>query len=135
MMTESKTKKIALLSTGGMLETAIKVYENLKEQGIESSVYSFHTVKPIDIDALRKIFKEYEYVASLEEHSIIGGFASAILESLVGVSGVKLEKYLPFALPSEFTSKVGDQNYLRDVYGISPEKIFGKLINKIKVEV
>lgn len=128
---ESGKKEVALLSTGGMLETAMNVSGRLKEKGIESSVYSFHTVKPMDTELVRKIFREYRYVASMEEHSIIGGFSSAILESLVGTPNVKLENYLVFALPSEFTSKVGDQNYLRDVYGISPEKIFLKIINAI----
>jgi len=129
---ESKSKEIALLSTGGMLETAVDVSKRLKEKGIESSVYSFHTIKPMDVDLVRKIFNEYKYVVSMEEHSCIGGFSSAILESLVGITNVKLENFMPFALPSEFTSKVGDQNYLRDVYGISPEKIFLKLCEKIK---
>lgn len=129
---ESTSKEIALLSTGGMLETAVDVSKRLNEKGIESSVYSFHTIKPIDADLVRKIFREYKYVASMEEHSCIGGFSSAILESLVGVANVKLEKFIPFALPSEFTSKVGDQNYLRNVYGISPEKIFSSLYEKIK---
>ena len=129
---ESSSKEVAFLSTGGMLETAMNVSARLKEKGIESSVYSFHTVKPMDIDLVRKIFREYKYVASMEEHSCIGGFSSAILETLVGIANVKLENFLPFSLPSEFTSKVGDQNYLRDVYGISPEKIFTKVYQKIK---
>lgn len=130
---EATKKDVALLSTGGMLETAINVASKLKEKNVEASVYSFHTVKPLDKDLLRKIFKEYRYVASLEEHSCIGGFGSAILESLVGISGIKLENYLNFSLPSEFTSIVGDQNYLRDIYGISPEKIFSGISEKFNV--
>ena len=41
---ESSSKELALLSTGGMLETAVNVSAMLKEKGIESSVYSFHTI-------------------------------------------------------------------------------------------
>lgn len=131
-LVESSKKDIALLSTGGMLETAMNVSGRLKESGIEPSVYSFHTIKPMDVELVRKIFKEYKYVFSMEEHTCIGGFGSALLESLVGVSGIKLENYMMFALPSEFTSKVGDQNYLRDVYGISPDKIFSNIMKKLK---
>src|SRR3990167_3439149 len=45
---ESSSKELALLSTGGMLETAVNVSAMLKEKGIESSVYSFHTIKPMN---------------------------------------------------------------------------------------
>jgi transketolase len=103
----------------------------LKKNNIESSVFSYHTIKPFDSETTQKIFRDYDFIVSLEEHSIIGGFSSAILESLVGCNGIKLENYFPFALPSVFTSKVGDQNYLRNLYGISPEKILEKILNEI----
>ncbi|MBI5218492.1 MAG: transketolase [Bacteroidia bacterium] len=129
---ESDKKYLAILSTGGMLEIAKSVSDKLKNQNIESSVYSFHTIKPFDIELTRQIFKEYKYVAALEEHSCIGGFTSAILESLIGVPEINLGGFMSFALPSEFTSKVGDQNYLRDFYGISEEKIFSTIYEKVK---
>ncbi|HNZ42462.1 MAG TPA: transketolase C-terminal domain-containing protein [Bacteroidales bacterium] len=128
---ETSNRKLAILSTGGMLETAVKVCEQLKQQNIQSSVFSYHTIKPFDIETTRRIFKEYELVVSLEEHSIIGGFSAAILESLVGSKGITLDNYLPFALPTTFTSKVGDQNYLRNLYNISPEKILEKILNTL----
>ncbi len=127
---ESPKRDLAILSTGGMLENAITVSEKLKEKGIENSVFSFHTIKPMDIELVKKIFKEFKLVVSLEEHSCIGGFGSSLLECLPGISGINLENYLMFALPSEFTSKVGSQNFLKDFYGISPEKILSKILEK-----
>lgn len=131
LLADSKKNDIALLSTGGMLETAMEVNSRLKEKDIESSVYSFHTIKPIDTELVRKIFREFRFVFSMEEHSCTGGFGSALLESLAGASGIKLENYTMFALPSEFTSRVGDQVFLRDVYGISPGKIFSMVLQKL----
>jgi transketolase len=130
---QCRDKELAILSTGGMLEIAMNVSAKLKNDGVENSVYSFHTIKPIDSQLVRKIFTEYDYVATLEEHTCIGGFSSAVLESLVETNGVKLQNYMVFALPSQFTSEVGDQNYLRDVYGISAEKIYAKIHDKILV--
>lgn len=124
----SKSKKIALLSTGGMLELANNVHDLLlKEKNIDSSVYSFHTIKPFDKNAVLEIMRQYEHVFTLEEHSIIGGFSSAVMECFIGEKGIDVSKIHAFALPSEFTSKVGDQNYLRDYYGISADKIFTKI--------
>jgi len=126
------TSSIAILSTGGMLETAVKVREMLMKIDRDASIYSFHTIKPFDKLLVKQIFKEYQYVISVEEHSCVGGFGSAILESLVGVHAINLEKYIPFALPSHFTSRVGDQVYLRDYYGISALKIFNNLTSIIR---
>ena len=136
-LTEGNAKDLAILSTGGMLEIAQDVHDRLKEINVKPSVYSIHTIKPFDKKLIRNIFKNYEYVISMEEHSIIGGLSSTILESLVERGqecpfSVDLRKYIPFALPSEFTSVVGDQEYLRDYYGISPEKIFNKIKQSIK---
>jgi transketolase len=125
-LTCKENAKIALLSMGGMLEIAKKVHLGLLKQNIPSSVYSVHTIKPLDTDYIYDIFKRYDYVFSLEEHSIIGGLSSAILESLAG-KNVNISKFTPFALPSIFTSIVGDQNYLRDYYGLSESKILDKI--------
>ena len=125
---QSKSKKIALLSIGGMLEIAKNVHDLLnKEMNIDSSVYSFHTLKPFNKNAVLEIVKQYEFVFTLEEHSLIGGFSSAVMESFIGEKGIDTGKIHSFALPSEFTSKVGDQNYLREHYGISTEKIFNSI--------
>ena len=124
----SEKKKIALLSTGGMLEVASQVHDMLlKELNLDSSVYSFHTIKPFDKKAVIDIVKKYEHIFTLEEHSVIGGFSSAVMESFIGEKGIDTSKIHSFALPSEFTGKVGDQNYLRDYYGISTEKIFNTI--------
>jgi len=104
----------------------------LKEINTDSSVYSFHTIKPFSKNNVLDILRQYEFVFTLEEHSIIGGFASAVMETLIGEKGINTEKIHSFALPSEFTFKVGDQNYLREQYGISPDKIFEKIKNKLQ---
>jgi transketolase len=122
---------LAILSTGGMLEIAKQVHDMLREVGYHSSVYSMHTLKPFDSELIKNIFNTYQYIVSMEEHSIIGGLSSTILESLVGQPDIKISKFIPFALPSEFTSIVGDQTYLRDYYGISAEKIFNSLKTKL----
>jgi len=124
---EDLTHNIALVATGGMLEVAKNVSELLSEIGESSAIMSFHTLKPIDVQMVSNIFQTYKYVFSFEEHTICGGFGSLILESLIGKPKINLQKFYAFALPSEFTSIVGDQNYLRDYYGISANKIFTKI--------
>lgn len=129
-----KNAKIAFLSMGGMLEIAKKVHLQLKNKDINSSVYSVHTIKPIDKNKIIEIFNKYDYIFSFEEHSIIGGLSSAIAEVLIGNPKINIGKFNSFALPSEFTSIVGDQDYLRDYYGISAEKILQRIKNIINIK-
>ena len=118
---------LAILSTGGMLAVASELRKLLLDSHLRASIYSFHTLKPFDRETVREIFRTYPYIISLEEHARVGGFSSAILEALVGLSAVDLDRYVPFALPDSFTSHVGDQAYLRDYYGISARRIYEKV--------
>ncbi len=127
----NKSSKIAILSTGGMLEIAKNIHNELHKINIGTSVFSVHTIKPLDSNAIFEIFEKFNYIFTLEEHSKIGGLASAILESLIG-RNINLSKFTQFALPSEFNSIVGDQEFLRDYFGISTEKILRKIKETIK---
>ena len=50
------------------------------QQGISAEVVSFHTIKPLDGEYLQSAFERFRVVATLEEHSLIGGFGGAVAE-------------------------------------------------------
>ena len=77
-----KGKKIALLATGIMVNEAKKAVQVLNEQGICPSIYNVSSLKPIDVKQLNTIANEYDYIFTLEEHSIIGGLYSLVCENL-----------------------------------------------------
>ena len=129
-----QTKSVAFVSTGGMLEVASTVHDKLLELGIDSSIYSVHTIKPIDEQKIIEIFCSYDFVFSLEEHSIVGGLSSAMLECLPGRYDGRINHFHPIALPSIFTSLVGDQKYLRQRYGLSPDLIYKKVLETINLK-
>ena len=54
-----------------------------KDKGISAEVVSFHTVKPLDEARLKASFARFKLVATIEEHSLIGGFGAAVSEWLV----------------------------------------------------
>jgi transketolase len=91
-----------------------------------------HTIKPIDKEIIVKSANNMDIIVSIEEHSKIGGLgshiASVILEERLDI------KYLQIALPDTFIHIVGSQNYLREVYGLTPVQISAKILNFIKKE-
>ena len=128
-----KGTDMTLISTGAMLHTAVAVADLVAELGIEARVLSMHTVKPLDHDTILEAAYETKYVATLEEHSILGGLGGAVAEVLAeaGIPGVNFRR---FGLPSEFTKHVGSQTYLRGVYGLTQEALKTDVVKWLGIE-
>ncbi len=72
--------KLAIVSLGHMGNFALKAAQILDEEEISTAVFDMRFLKPIDTELLHKIFKEFDYIITLEDASIIGGLGSAVLE-------------------------------------------------------
>ena len=118
-------KKIALFSTGAILDEATEAVKMLEEAGIGVEEYSFHTVKPIDKNVIIDCASRYDYIVIIEEHNIIGGFASAVSEVLSDSD--QKARLIKIGLNDEYCSKVGNQKYLRKEYDMTAEKIISKI--------
>src|SRR5438445_6186768 len=73
---------LALISTGGLLETAVQVAEILQGDGLRARVLSMHTLKPLDVRAVLAATRETGGIFTLEEDSLIGRLGSAVAEIL-----------------------------------------------------
>ena len=71
-----------IFATGILVNEAVKAAELLEEQGIKVSVINIHTIKPLDEALVVEYAKKSKKIFTLEEHSVIGGLGSAILECL-----------------------------------------------------
>jgi transketolase len=129
-ITISEGSDVCLLSTGNMLPEAILAAHKLKDKGISAEVVSFHTVKPLDEARLKASFARFRLVATLEEHSLIGGFGSAVSEWLVD-SETPHKKFLRFGTPDSFFKKSGEQEYAREVLGLTGHQIAEKILHAL----
>ena len=113
---------ITLISTGGLLQTAVQVAELLRPMGLHARVLSMHTIKPLDVEAVLSAAQETRAILTLEEHSTTGGLGGAVAEVLAeGDRGLPI--FRRFGLPSAFASTVGTQEHLRSQYGLSPQSL------------
>ena len=64
---------------GTALYIETQVHQELEAQDISTELVGMHTVKPLDSQYLQKM-TEYDLMVTLEEHSLIGGLGSAVLE-------------------------------------------------------
>jgi transketolase len=120
-------ERIAVFSTGAIFDEAMEASKFLKKQGVNPTLYTFPTVKPIDKDTIVESAENYDLIVTVEEHNIIGGFGSAVSEVLAGLTGSKA-RVLKIGLKDKYSSIVGSQNYLRDEYGMSARKIVDRVM-------
>ena len=129
---QADKKKIALFSTGAILDEACEASQILEENNIGVEQYSFHTVKPIDKKVILECADKYDYIVTVEEHNIVGGFASAVSEVIT--DNAKAVKLIKIGLNDEYCSKVGNQKYLREQYGMSADKIVDTVLKKMECD-
>jgi transketolase len=115
-------KDLTLISTGGLLETAVRVANLLEANGLGAAVLSMHTVKPLDVDATLEAARSTGAIFTLEEHSVLGGLGSAVSEVLAEFRE-GMVTFKRFGLPSDFSSMVGTQEFLREQHGLSTESL------------
>ncbi|MBD0376578.1 MAG: transketolase family protein [Flavisolibacter sp.] len=122
---------IAFIATGETVYPALQAAKKLEaEQGIQATVISMHTIKPLDYDLLEKITSKCKAIITVEEHSVYGGLGEACASFLLenGYSG----KFKIIGIPDEYTV-TGSQLEIFNHYGISDSGIVQKalqLLNK-----
>lgn len=125
-------KRVALFSTGAVYEEVAGAAKMLENAGITPAVYTFPSVKPIDKALIKKCAAEFELITTVEEHNIVGGFGSAVAEVMATVP-CKARLAL-IGLEDKYSSTVGSQKYLREIYGMSAEKIFERISEEIGIK-
>ena len=73
---------VLLLGYGTMVYPAMQVAEILSEHGIEATVINARFVKPLDEEMILPLAESIGKVVTLEEGCLMGGFGTAVMESL-----------------------------------------------------
>jgi transketolase len=123
--------RIALLSVGNMLPTALETADALSQKGHEARVYSFHTVKPLDTGLLQQLCESCSLLATLEEHSAIGGLGSAVAEWMADARLEKPPRLLRCGTPDEFLHQAGEQEFARHLFGLDAAAIAKRILEHL----
>lgn len=114
-------KDVTVISTGTIATEALRAADILAGKGIDVEVLNMHTIKPLDVDAIRERAADGKAIVTLEEHNVIGGLGGAVAEVLAEMPAKVLFKR--FGVQDKWPGVVGSQAYLRDHEGISAQKI------------
>lgn len=128
-------KQVALLSTGNVLPLVMEGAELLKSKNISAEVISFPCVKPLDQACLKDVFTRFPVVATIEEHSVLGGFSGAVAEWYVdhlAAKGTGKAALLRFGTRDAFLHEAGEQEYARERLGLSAHGIADAVAKALK---
>jgi transketolase len=108
---------VTLLVAGPIIVQALEVAEALAEAGTSVRVVSCPVIKPLNAEAIRAAADGTVGIVTLEEHTVMGGFGSAVLEGFA-TRGWRTP-ILPLGLDDAATHIIGGQEWLRERAGLA----------------
>ena len=114
---------ILLVTTGITLRLAIAAADKLGRDGLSVGILHMHTIKPLDKESLISRAGDVSVLVSIEEHSMVGGLGSAVIDVLAETKLFLDLKIRRIAIPDSFPKHYGTQDSLMSLYGITSENI------------
>ena len=118
---------LALLAVGSMVSTAEHIREKMKAEGYHVTLANGRFIKPVDFELVDRLAGKHEFVVTLEENVLQGGFG-------LEVTAYIHERYphikvLNVALPDAYVEH-GNVSLLREGLGIDSDSIIRKIKNR-----
>jgi transketolase len=116
-----KGQDVCIVATGGVLEEVVEAAKFLSAKGIEIGVVSASNLTPYSAQVVLDPIKRSKVVISVEEHVRVGGLGGLLAET-ISESGLGI-KLIRLGVSPSNTATVGSQKFLRNLNGLSSEKI------------
>jgi len=117
--------KVALFGLGPMCAIARKAAVQLTAEGFDVAVINPRFTKPLDAGTHEFIAAGADLVVTLEDHVIMGGYGSAVLE-LLSEKAISTP-VIRIGWPDQFIEHATTQDELRHKYGLSVENTTAKV--------
>ncbi len=118
-------KGIAILAFGSMVAPSVAAGEQLG-----ATVANMRFVKPLDVELVKRLAREHDYLVTVEEGCIMGGAGSAVAEALAEAGITK--PMLHLGLPDKFIDH-GDPGVLLASVGLDAKGIAASIRERVGV--
>ncbi|MGE3171253.1 MAG: 1-deoxy-D-xylulose-5-phosphate synthase [Planctomycetota bacterium] len=116
----------AILAYGHMVQTALEAAALLAKHGLDIEVVNARFCKPLDTAGVLALANRHDRVVTLEDHSIRGGFGSAVLECLAEHGPVRAQVQV-MGVPDEILEHMSRSQVL-DQCGLSAEHVVQRFL-------
>ena len=120
-----------ILAVGSMVATALRVAEALAQDGISLTVVNASTVKPLDMECLRRVFEMERPIFTLEEHVRMAGFGSSVLEA---ASEMGFQPWVKLLAVDDYFVPHGDHAHLLRDTGLDDESVIRTIRTELNRE-
>lgn len=117
-------RDVAILAVGKYAYRSLDIKKQLKIKGINLTVVNARFIKPMDKNLLDSILKSHEYIITIEDGVLNGGFGSAVAEYILD-NGYE-NKLLRLGIPDKFVEH-GKVELLEKDLGLDNESIVNKI--------
>lgn len=122
--------RVAIITTGTVLEEGIKAHDILGNNNIDTELYSVPRIKPIAQEKIKELARHKDLLVTIEENNIIGGLGGAVAEVL---SEMPVHASLMrMGLQDTFTEVVGSREWLREYYGLDGMSVAKSVMSKLQ---
>jgi transketolase len=119
----SSSDVATVVGAGVTLHEALKAYEELKKEGINIRVIDLYSIKPLDVETLKKAAVETKNIITVEDHFKEGGLGETVAASLCDFS----EHHVLVNLVVTKTPRSGKPEELLAYEGIDAQAIIKKI--------
>ncbi len=123
----------AILAYGHMVNEAMEAASLLESRGVEIEVVNARFVKPLDEAGILALAGRHDRVITLEDHSVCGGFGSAVLE-LLAAHGPHRAQIEVLGVPDRFIEHGSKSLLMRDI-GLDAASIAERFLSDLTAPV
>ena len=122
---------VCLIFHGSIGVEVIDAYKELLKDGISAKLISIPMLNPINKPLLIDMIGNVKHVISIEEHYIIGGLGSILLE-IFASNKINDYELTTLGITHKFIHEIKDQNGMREFFRISKTGIIKKVREILK---
>ena len=124
-MTEPSSSRadVFFVTTGIATTQSLQAVEKLADQGVSCRLLHLHTIKPLDKAAILAAAGKADTIVTVEEHTLIGGLGSAVLELLADEFPGAMPPAKRLGIGDRFSKHYGSQQALMEMWGLDAEGI------------
>ena len=122
LMAPREGERVALLGYGLGVSLALGAASELEAHGLDVTVADARFAKPLDADLIDSLVADHDLLVSVEDGVLMGGFGSAVGESLMDRGLAGEAGLLRLGLPDRYVTH-GKPALLREEVGLTPAAI------------
>lgn len=107
---------VTIVGCGSMVGRCLRAADRLAQEGIDARVLSMASIKPLDTELVVLAAQETGALVTAEDHTILGGLGSAVVEALAEHHPAPVEFV---GLKDTFAETGPDTETLMDAWGLS----------------